>query len=61
MPKYEVDAREIVYYTIEVDAQNEVDAMEKARDICCSKHIVHMDYYEVDAVNLIKEEENANL
>ena len=56
MPKYEVLAREWVYYSIQVEAENEDHAKEIARDIRADEHIQYVDYFEIDSV---EEMENA--
>ena len=50
MPKYEVQARELVYYTIVVDADDEQHAIEKAKDIRSDEYVIDVDYFEIDSV-----------
>ena len=56
MPKYEVAAREIVFYRLTIEAENKQQAKEIAQETRSDKDIDWSDYFEIDSV---EEVENA--
>lgn len=53
MPKYQVAAREIVFYNLIIDAENEDQAKQIAQETRSDEHIDWSDYFEIDAVEEI--------
>ena len=51
MPKYEILAREIVYYAFEVEADNEEQAMQEAYNYELTfNDATDADYFEIDSI-----------
>lgn len=57
MPKYQVAAREIVFYNLIIDAENEEQAKQIAQETRSDKDIDWSDYFEIDAVEEITNEQ----